>query len=45
MRAELTRLGAFPDHLPPEPEPLWSLLVFEAENGLGYCNGQFFTAD
>jgi hypothetical protein len=35
LRAELARLDAFPDHLPPEPEPLWSLLVFEAENGLG----------
>ena len=35
MRAELALLGAFPDHLPPNPEPLWSLLVFEAENGLG----------
>jgi hypothetical protein len=35
LRAELTRLGAFPDHLPPDPERLWSLLVFEAENGLG----------
>jgi hypothetical protein len=35
MRTELARLGAFPDHLPRDPEPLWSLLVFEAENGLG----------
>jgi hypothetical protein len=35
LRAELTHLGAFPDHLPPDPEPLWSLLVFEAEHGLG----------
>jgi hypothetical protein len=35
LRAELGPLGAFPDHLPPDPEPLWSLLMFEAENGLG----------
>lgn len=35
LRAELTRVGAFPDHLPPDPEPLWSLLMFEAEHGLG----------
>lgn len=35
MRTELAHLGAFPDHLPPDPEPLWSMLVFEAENGLG----------
>ncbi len=35
MRRELTRLGALPTDLPPDPEPLWSLLVFEAENGLG----------
>jgi hypothetical protein len=35
MRAELAGLGALPAHLPPDPEPLWSLLVFEAENGLG----------
>ncbi len=35
LRAELARLGAFPDRLPPDPEPLWSLLVFEAEHGLG----------
>ena len=34
MREELTRLGAFPTDLPPGPEPLWSLLVFEAEHGL-----------
>ena len=33
LRAELACLGAFPDHLPPDPEPLWSLLVFEAEHG------------
>jgi hypothetical protein len=35
MRQELARLGAFPADLPPDPEPLWSLLVFEAEHGLG----------
>ncbi len=35
MRAELASLGALPVDLPPEPEPLWSLLVFEAEHGLG----------
>jgi len=35
MREELARLGAFPADLPPDPEPLWSLLVFEAEHGLG----------
>jgi hypothetical protein len=35
MRQELANLGAFPDNLPPNPEPLWSLLVFEAEHGLG----------
>jgi hypothetical protein len=35
LRTEFVRLGAFPDHLPPNPEPLWSLLVFEAEHGLG----------
>jgi hypothetical protein len=34
MREELARLGAFPTDLPPDPEPLWSLLVFEAEAGL-----------
>jgi hypothetical protein len=33
MREELARLGAFPTDLPPVPEPLWSLLVFEAEAG------------
>jgi hypothetical protein len=33
MREELARLGAFPTDLPPDPEPLWSLLVFEAEAG------------
>ena len=35
MRTELAALNALPDDLPPDPEPLWSLLVFEAENGLG----------
>lgn len=34
MRAELALLGAFPVELPRDPEPLWSQLVFEAENGL-----------
>jgi hypothetical protein len=35
MRQELAGLGALPTDLPPDPEPLWSLLVFEAEHGLG----------
>ncbi len=35
IRAELDALGALPGDLPPDPEPLWSLLVFEAEHGLG----------
>jgi hypothetical protein len=35
MRQELEQLGALPQDLPPDPEPLWSLLIFEAENGLG----------
>lgn len=35
LREELAQLGAFPNWLPPDPEPLWSLLVFEAEHGLG----------
>jgi hypothetical protein len=35
MREEFARLGALPDDLPPDPEPLWSLLLSEAENGLG----------
>jgi hypothetical protein len=35
MRRELVQLGALPDDLPPDPEPLWSLLVTEAESGLG----------
>ncbi len=35
MRREFEALGALPADLPPDPEPLWSLLLFEAENGLG----------
>jgi hypothetical protein len=35
MRREFTQLGALPTDLPPDPEPLWSLLLFEAEHGLG----------
>jgi hypothetical protein len=35
LRRELESLGALPKDLPPDPEPLWSLLLFEAENGLG----------
>lgn len=35
VRQELAQLGALPADLPPDPEPLWSLLLFEAENGLG----------
>ena len=35
LRIELVALGALPDDLPPDPEPLWSLLLFEAEHGLG----------
>jgi hypothetical protein len=35
LRTQLASLGALPENLPPDPEPLWSLLVFEAENGLG----------
>lgn len=35
MRRELAQLGALPGDLPPDPEALWSILVFEAENGLG----------
>jgi hypothetical protein len=34
LRQELNDLGGLPTHLPIDPEPLWSLLVFEAENGL-----------
>jgi hypothetical protein len=34
MRRELETLGAFPPDLPPDPEPLWSLLVSEAEFGM-----------
>jgi hypothetical protein len=35
LRTELSQLGALPSDLPPDPEPLWSLLVSEAEFGLG----------
>lgn len=35
VRQELAQLGALPGDLPPDPEPLWSLLLFEAEHGLG----------
>jgi hypothetical protein len=35
MRQQLANLGAFPVDLPAEPEPLWSLLLFEAKHGLG----------
>jgi hypothetical protein len=35
VRHELALLGALPADLPPDPEPLWSLLMFEAENELG----------
>jgi hypothetical protein len=35
MRRELAELGALPTDLPTDPEPLWSLLVTEAEYGLG----------
>jgi hypothetical protein len=35
MKKELSHLGAFPVDLSPDPESLWSLLAFEAENGLG----------
>ena len=35
MRSEFKALGALPSDMPPDPEPLWSLLLFEAENGLG----------
>src|SRR5262249_44550260 len=35
LRRELESLGALPEDMPPDPEPLWSLLLFEAENGLG----------
>jgi hypothetical protein len=34
LRRELTELGALPTDLPPDPEPLWSLLVSEAEFGM-----------
>ena len=35
MRRELAQLGALPNDLPRDPEPLWSFLLFEAEHGLG----------
>ena len=35
LRRELEVLGALPSDLPTDLEPLWSLLLFEAENGLG----------
>ncbi len=35
LRREFEGLGALPTDRPPDPEPLWSLLLFEAENGLG----------
>ena len=35
LRQEFKEFGALPTDLPPDPEPLWSLLLFEAENGLG----------
>jgi len=35
LRRELESLGALPRDLPPKAEPLWSLLLFEAEHGLG----------
>jgi hypothetical protein len=35
MREELRGLGALPSELPTDPEPFWSLLIFEAENELG----------
>jgi hypothetical protein len=34
LRLELTELGALPLDLPPDPEPLWSLVLFETEHGL-----------
>jgi hypothetical protein len=34
MRVKLASLGALPADLPTDPEPLWSLLVSEAEDGL-----------
>ena len=35
LRTGLSELGALPSDLPPDPEPLWSLLLSEAEFGLG----------
>ena len=34
LRRELRELGALPTDLPPDPEPLWSLLLSEAEFGI-----------
>lgn len=34
LRLELAELGALPPDLPRDPEPFWSLLLFEAESGL-----------
>ncbi len=34
LRRELTEIGALPTDLPPDPEPLWSLLISEAEFGM-----------
>src|SRR5262249_55856950 len=34
VRRELTELGALPTDVPLDPEPLWSLLVSEAEFGM-----------
>jgi len=34
LRHELMQLGALPTDLPAHPEPLWSLVLFELENGL-----------
>ncbi len=34
LRQELQELGALPTDLPPDPEPLWSLLLSEAEFGM-----------
>jgi hypothetical protein len=35
QRQEFMQLEALPTDLPPDPEPLWSLLLFEAEHELG----------
>jgi hypothetical protein len=34
LRRELASLGALPEDLLPDPEPIWSLFVSEAEFGL-----------